>query len=145
MEPVINLMVARVVQFSDTHYDKSGMFLEFLVDELRPVIVEGNVVIDIFSHQIFDRVPMIDGIIPLDTLSRLSREELFAYTVHSATFPDQYLPIFLEKALETYRWYHEQYLNSGESSPASNVISFEKAKKKLLEKKRYKKKKKKKE
>lgn len=132
MEPVINLMVARVVQFSETHYDKEGMFLEFLVDELRPVILEGGVAIDIFSHQLFERVPMIDGIIALDTLGKLSREQLYAYGVYQATFPESTLPILLEKALLTYRWYHEEYCNATTANTSSNIISFERAKQKLM-------------
>ncbi len=133
MEPVINLMVARVVQFSETHYDKDGLFLEFLVDELRPVIVEDGVAVDIFSHQIFRIVPMIDGIIALDTLANLDRESLYAYTVHSATFPRQELPQLLNQALETYKWYHEEYDNPS-STNSGNVISFTKAKQKIMAK-----------
>lgn len=133
MEPVINLMVARVVQFSETHYDREGIFLEFLVDELRPVILEDGMAIDIFSHQIFDRVPIVEGIIPIDILPELSREQLYAYTIHQAIFPDEYLSLFFQKALETYRWYHEQYLNSGNNS-SSKVILFPQPKQKMLNK-----------
>lgn len=135
MTPVINLMVARVVQFSENHYDKDGIFLEFLVDTLRPVIVEGGEAIDIFSHQIFRIVPMIDGIIAVDTLATLSREELYAYTIHQATFPEQSLPELMRNAMDTYEWYHEEYLNSDSKKDTSGkVISFEQAKQKMLEK-----------
>lgn len=136
MEPVINLMVARVVQFSETHYDKEGMFLEFLVDELRPVIVENGVVIDIFSHQIFEKVPIIDGIIAMDTLGSLNRDQLYAYTVHPATFPEPLLPELLQNALQTYKWYHEEYDNPENGGETSNIISFSQAKRKLLNKRR---------
>lgn len=136
MEPVINLMVARVVQFSQTHYDKEGMFLEFLVDELRPVIFEDGIAIDIFSHQLYEQVPMIDGIIAIDTLGRLSREQLYAYTLFQATFPEPYLPTFFQKALETYHWYHKEYDNPENSGGSNKVISFSEAKQKLLGKQR---------
>lgn len=132
MEPVINLMVARVVQFSETHYDKEGLFLEFLVDELRPVIIEDGDVIDIFSHQFFERVPMIEDIIPMDTLASLDRDKLYAYTIHQATFPEHLLPTLLGQALSTYRWYHEEYCNATTANTSSNIISFEQAKQKLM-------------
>ena len=135
MEPVISLMVARVVQFSETYYDKNGIFLKFLVDTLRPVIVEGNEAVDIFSHQIFEIVPMIDGIIAIDTLANLDRNSLYAYTVQEAIFPEQVLPTLLVKAFETYRWYHEVY-NAPSNTGKSNIISFEKAKQRLMSKKR---------
>ncbi len=129
MTPVINLMVARVVQFSETHYDKEGLFLEFLVDTLRPVIVENGVAIDIFSYQIFEIVPMIGGIIAIDTIAHLDREALYAYTVHPATFPEESLPELMKHALETYKWYHEVYLEEGKNSIGrSNVIPFPKQK-----------------
>lgn len=136
MEPVINLMVARVVQFSHTQYDKDGMFLEFLVDELRPIILEDGIAIDIFSHQLYEIVPMVDGIIAIDTLGKLSREQLYAYTVYQATFPDHLLPTFFQKAIETYRWYHEEYDNPENSGGGNKIISFSEAKKKLLGKRR---------
>ena len=127
MTPVINLMVARVVQFSETQYDKEGVFLEFLVDTLRPVIVEKGVAIDIFSYQIFEIVPMIEGIIAIDTLARLDRESLYAYTIHQATFPEQSLPELMKHALETYKWYHEEYLGEGKKiKDKSKIISFPK-------------------
>ncbi len=135
MEPVINLMVARVVQFSENHYDKDGIFLEFLIDELRPIIIENGDVIDIFSHQFFERVPMIDGIIPIDVLAKLDRDMLYAYTIHEATFPEEYLPTLLGQALSTYKWYHEEYSNPANTGNSSRIISFEQAKQKLLGKK----------
>lgn len=140
MTPVINLMVARVVQFSETHYDKEGIFLEFLVDTLRPVIVENGVAIDIFSHQIFEKVPMIDGIIAIDALARLDRESLYAYTIHQATFPDQSLPELMENAMSTYKWYHEEYLcdtefGNNSSSKKNKVIPFPTPKQKKIGKK----------
>lgn len=125
-------MVARVVQFSETRYDKEGMFLEFLVDELRPVIVEKGDIIDIFSHQFFERVPMLDGIIPIDTLAALDRDILYAYTIHEANFPEQYLPTLLGQALSTYKWYYEEYSNPTNAGTSSNIISFERAKQKLI-------------
>lgn len=136
MIPVIRLRVARVVQFSHTHYDKDGIFLEFLVDVMRPVIVEDGVAIDIFSHQIYERVPMLDGVISIDTLGNLNREALYAYDTWDAEFPAEYLEEFLKRALETYRWYYEEH-SKKISSPKrkTKIISIEEARKKLIDKK----------
>lgn len=130
-------MVARVVQFSETHYSKEGIFLEFLVDVLRPVIVEDGYAIDIFSHQVFEIVPMVDGYIGVDVLGRLDRDALYAYEVYDATYPKQYLPMFFEKALETYRWYHEEYCIPSQEKVKTygKIIPFEEVRAKWEEKK----------
>ena len=131
MMPLIRLMVARVVQFSKTQYTKEGIYLEFLVDVLRPVLVEEGCAIDIFSHQVFEIVPMEDGYIGIDTLGQLDREALYAYGLYEASFPEQWLPSFFSKALETYHWYYEEYKMPKQKKNASaKILSLEEIRKK---------------
>ncbi len=138
MTPIINLLVARIVQFSETHYDADGIYLDFLVDELRPVIAVDGFVVDVLNHQVFEIVPMIEGVIPIDFLSTLRRDSLYAYECYDAIFEPTYFSYFVEKALETYKWYFREYKkeDTNVSSRKSKIIPFEEAKQKIIEKRK---------
>lgn len=128
-------MLARVVRFSDIQYDRNGIFLEFLYDELRPIVLLDEFAVDIFNHRIYDIIYMEDGIIPMEDLSALDHESLYAYTIYNAEFPEENVKSLKEKMEETIEWYHRECSNSASSSDRS-VISFEFEKKKLKEKSR---------
>ncbi len=132
MTPTIQLRVARIVQFDEIKYIERGVLFEFLVDVLRPVILEENRAIDIFSHQIFDIVPMVGDNIAISTLRDLEQEKLYAYQIFDAKVPANYLEEYLKKALETYRWYYEEYKPSVSESPKkyAKIIQLEDARKK---------------
>ncbi len=131
MEMPIQIRAAQVVQFSETQYDRDGLFLEFLIDVMRPVIVEDGVAIDIFSHQIFDIVPMVDGVMSEETLASLDRDRLYVYRLLPAKIEPQVYDSYMSYAKQAEQWYHEEYQRK-KSMDSHKIISFAAAKQKFL-------------
>ncbi len=131
MKPIIQFKIARVVQFTEPKYDKDGIFLLFLADMTRPVIVVENVAIDIYTYQVFEILPKVHGNISVETLQSIDQNQLYVYQLYEASIPKECEMVILKQALGAYEWYH----GDREEKARANVPSFEKAKQKIFSKK----------